>query len=270
MGNSGPGESNPHGTMVGTKDFRENESFSQGRSKIIRDNEIIDPPANVPLTGSGSIRPPGIGGGSLRVKVAEGVDESGPEKFAHSFAFLVGETRVPAIGFGIGQINFLVGHVEVAAKSNGFLPSELAKIPAEIRIPGIVAVPQAGEVPLGIGNVNVHDVETIELASDHTPFANVRTVGKVHAHGKWFLLGEHRRAGVTFLVRKMITPKRITEIILGNHLRIQFHFLQAEDVGRTLPDEFVKTLGTTSPEAVHVPGQELDGGSDRCHENKLG
>lgn len=59
----------------------------------------------------GAVAPPGVLFGFVGVEVAEGVDEAGVEEFGEVVAFLVGEACAVAIGFGVGEVDFLVGDV---------------------------------------------------------------------------------------------------------------------------------------------------------------
>ena len=88
--------------MVGTQDFGQDECFPQGWSQVIRDDKVINAPAHVSLPGPGTVGPPGVGGGDVRMEVTESVDEPGLEQAGHSSAFLGGEARVLAVAPGIG------------------------------------------------------------------------------------------------------------------------------------------------------------------------
>lgn len=50
----------------------------------------------------------------------EGIDEACVKELGETGAFLVGEARGIAIGFGACQVDFLVCDVEVAAEDDGF------------------------------------------------------------------------------------------------------------------------------------------------------
>ena len=76
---------------------------------------------------------------------------------------------------------------------------------------------------------------------------------EIDAHGKRFLLGKNGHAGITFLLRQMVTTEAVSEIFLGNNILIKLNFLKAENVGRVLADECVETFFPTGSQAIHIP-----------------
>lgn len=66
------------------------------------------------------ITPPTVRAGFVRIEIAEGVDKARRQQLGKFAAFLVGKTGVHAVGFGVFQVNLLVGHVKVATDHHGF------------------------------------------------------------------------------------------------------------------------------------------------------
>lgn len=86
--------------------------------------------------------------------------------------FGVAEAGVVAIGFWIGEIDFLVGAVEIATYQNGFAGLQLFQVSAKGTIP-IEAVRQSCEFGLGVRRVNIHDMKIGESRGDDAAFGIV-------------------------------------------------------------------------------------------------
>jgi hypothetical protein len=66
------------------------------------------------------VGPPGVFLGAL-IDLTEGVEEAGLEQAGEFRAFLIGESRISAVGRRMLQVDFLVGDVQVAAQDDGLL-----------------------------------------------------------------------------------------------------------------------------------------------------
>ena len=67
--------------------------------------------------------------------MAKGVDKASFENRIKSGAFLVGESGVLAIGFWIGEVDFGVGDIQIAAEKDGLFFFEIFAIREKINIP---------------------------------------------------------------------------------------------------------------------------------------
>lgn len=54
-------------------------------------------------------------------KFTKGIEETASEDPADPLALLIRETVVTPVGYGIREVDFLVGHIEVAAENNGLI-----------------------------------------------------------------------------------------------------------------------------------------------------
>jgi len=82
--------------------------------------EIVDAPTDIALPRPRSVRPPTVTFGRLRVQVAKTINESSFEDSVKTRTFFIRKSRVFSVRLGVGEINFGVGHVEVAAEDDGF------------------------------------------------------------------------------------------------------------------------------------------------------
>ena len=97
--------------MVGAVDVSVYLCAGQFVAKAVGDEEVVDAPAGVLLAGTETIGPPGIDVPLVRVKIAEGVGEACLEQSGELGALFIGEARVAAVGFGVLQVDFLMGYV---------------------------------------------------------------------------------------------------------------------------------------------------------------
>ena len=85
-----------HRAVVGTVDLRVDRG---GRNAVLHrfgDDEIVDAPSRVPLSGLHAVGPPAVSAGKIRVQKAEGVHETGSEQFRHLAAFRIGKACRPS------------------------------------------------------------------------------------------------------------------------------------------------------------------------------
>src|SRR3990172_13297489 len=86
--------------------------------QVSRHHEVIQSPAHVPLASACHHVPPGVfhSGG---MQVAEGVYQSGGEKFVQPRTLFRHEAAGSGVRLGAGQVNLGVGRVEVARNDDG-------------------------------------------------------------------------------------------------------------------------------------------------------
>ena len=100
-----------------------------------------------------------------RVEVSEDVDEAGVEDLVEAGAFFVGEAWAAAVGVWAGDIDFLVGDVEVAGEEDWFALFEGLDVGEEGGVP-LEAVGEASEFGLGVGGVDGDDEAGGEFGGD--------------------------------------------------------------------------------------------------------
>src|SRR5205085_367151 len=105
--------------MVGTGNVATDEGALEPRTQGRGNQDVIDAPSDVARPGIAHRAPPGVMPAAL-FKFAEGVEESCFDKGAEPGPFFEGKSVRALIGLGIGQVDFGVGHVQVAAKDDRF------------------------------------------------------------------------------------------------------------------------------------------------------
>jgi len=69
------------------------------------------------------------------LEFAERVDESRPQQAVEPGSFLVGETGVAAVGFGVGQVDLPMGDIKIATEHHRLRLLEIADEFKEGRVP---------------------------------------------------------------------------------------------------------------------------------------
>ena len=133
------------GAVVAAEDVGKDAGISNVRHQAVADDEIVDAPAYVLLTGLEAIGPPGILH-LIRIEGAEGVLEAAGQKTAEGVALLVSKAGITAVGLRILEVYFLVGYVKVAAEDDGFLGIKVFQVLAEVGLPGHAVVQPAQSV----------------------------------------------------------------------------------------------------------------------------
>ena len=87
--------------MVAPHHIHQNLCFLDLIGQAAADEEIVDPPACVPLTGTEAHAPPAVHAGGVGVQVAEGIRKARGQQLAQLAALLVREARRAAIGAGV-------------------------------------------------------------------------------------------------------------------------------------------------------------------------
>ena len=193
------------------------------------------------------------------MEVAEGVGEAGTEEIGEALALLIGEAGAHAVGFGAGEVDFLVGDVEIATEDDGFLVSgfEVGEVFAEGFVPGH-AVVEAAESVLSVGGVNSDEDEVRVDGGDDTAFFVVLVDAHVVDDVERFRFGKDGGAGVTGFFGGVPVGLVVAEFE-GEFdlLRASFRFLKAEDVGVESEDVFGEGLFEDGADAVDVPGNQF-------------
>ena len=243
-----------HGTVVGAKDIGMDLGIVETLAETVGDDEIIDAPAGILLTGLETIRPPGIFH-LVRILEAEGVGKAIGQQLAELGSFLVGEARIMTIGFGIFDINLLMGHVQVATEDDGFLGIESLKVSLEIVLPRH-AIVKALQAILRIRRIAAHEEEAVHLEGDNTPLMVVHIDTNAVGYIEGFVLCEDSGAGITFLIG--IIP--VALVALEDHIKLSglhLRLLKTEEVGIQLFEYLTKTFCFAGTQAIDVPTDEF-------------
>ena len=97
--------------MVGAIDLRVDFGLLDLFGKAGGYAEIVDAPSCVLLPRVEPVRPPGISAGSVRIQIAEGINEACIQQFAEFAAFLIRKTGLSTIGLRVFQVNLLMRHI---------------------------------------------------------------------------------------------------------------------------------------------------------------
>ena len=90
-----------------------------------------------------------------RMPVAERIHEARLHQPSEPTPFLDREPMVADVGLGIGQIDFLMGHIEVSAKNHRLAGLQCFQMSPKGWIPFQLPVRQPGKVALGVGRVAI-------------------------------------------------------------------------------------------------------------------
>ena len=100
---------------------------------------------------------------------AKGVDETRIDQSIERSPLLGAESGVFDIFFRTGQVDFLMGYIEVSAEKNRLLLPQSTEMLQKSSIP-FKAVVQASQCILGIGGVDINQSERIKFQILHPSF----------------------------------------------------------------------------------------------------
>ena len=105
-----------HGTVIAAEDSTANETLAEVGRQPLREQTVVEPPADVFGTRVGHVRPEGVGAGRVGTPPPERVDEAATvEERRESLTLLDGEAGVLLVAFRVGDVDLVVRHVHVAA-----------------------------------------------------------------------------------------------------------------------------------------------------------
>ena len=242
----------PDGAVVGAEDVGEDVAVCEVGAEGGGGSPVVEPPSDVLGAGIAAVGPPGVAAGG-GVEGAEDIEEAGVEEGGEAIAFLLGEAWVEAVGAGVGEVDFLMGDVEVAAEEDGFFAGEVEEVLAEVGVP-LLAVGEAGEFALAVGGVAIDEKDAAEFCGLDAAFLIVFGGADAGGDGEGRDLGEEHGAAVAFF------PGRIEEdLVVGEAGEVDLFgedlgFLKTEDVGLAGVDEIGEAFIHGGAEAVDVPG----------------
>ena len=214
--------------MVAACDFGLDESGFEARCHRGGGSEVVDAPSDILFPSAMLVAPPGVIS-AFGFKVTEGIDEPGVEDLVKCLPLLDRESRIAGIILRASQIDLVVGDIHIATENNRFRFLEMDEVVDEGGGPITRAVIEAGEFPLRVRRVNIHQMEIAEIRRDHAPLGIVLGNANAVGDGEWFFAREDRRAGVAGLEGRI--PKNLIAIeAVGYLLRAGFGFLKADDI----------------------------------------
>ena len=248
------GEVQGDGTVVGAEDVVEDVGALDFVPEVFGDQEVVDAPAYVPFAGVHTVGPPGIFG-FAGVEGAPGVYEACVKQLSHLGAFLVGETGVEVVCGGVLEVDLLVGHVHIAADNDAFAGREAAKVLSEGVLP-LHTVWQAAQAVLGVGGIDVHQVELRKLQRNDAAFRIVLFDAYAVCDAQRMLAGVDCRSGVALLLG-VVPVGLIAQEFQVQLPGLQLSLLQAYEVSVKGLEDVREALPGYGAEAVHVPTDEF-------------
>lgn len=246
------------GAVVGAGDFGLDEGGFQAGPEFGADQEVVETPPDVPGAGAGHEAPPSVMAAAW-FEFPEGVEEAGVEYGLESGAFLGGEAVVAEVGFRVREVQFGVGDVEIAAEDYGLGGLESAKEGQERPVP-VLSIVEAGQFPLGVGDVDVDEEEVGELGGEHSSFAVMRGNADAGGYVEGAMSGEDGGAAVTLLLGGVPVGGIGGGPALLDVVGAGFGFLEAEDVGAVVLEVVQEVLAQHRAETVDIPGDKLHRG----------
>lgn len=246
---------NANRTMVGAGNFAMDECAFEPGTQRGGDQEVIDAPADVPFARAAHGTPPGVMPAGF-FKFAKRVDETSLHERVKPGAFLDGKAVVADIRLRIGQINLLVGDVEVTAEDDWFAAFELLEKMEKIAIP-FLAIRQAGEVALGVRDVNIHQKEFRVFGGEHAAFVIVLAHADAAGDAERTLARKDDCAGITLFLRAIPIGGVGRGPELFDIIRHGLGFLQAKDVRRFVLEVIEKVFAQHGAKAVDVPRNDF-------------
>ena len=189
------------------------------------------------------------------MQVAETVGKAGSQQFGHLAPLLVGEARRAAVGAGVLQVDLLVGHVQVTADDHRLFGVQVQQVSTQVILP-LHAVVNAGQFVLGVGHIQVHQIEVLEFQGDGPALMAVGLHPDAVPGIEGLQPGVDQSAGIALLLGTVDVfgiAFRLKVRLAGLHLGL----LQADGIGVKGSKGFGKALFQAGTKAVHVPADEF-------------
>src|ERR1700684_4289320 len=255
--------------MITAHDVGVNLRALDGIAQRCRHHQIVDSPSDVARPRIGEVTPPRIVAVAL-CEEPERIDEACIDEGLKTGALFIGKTLLAAIWLGVRKIKLGMGHVQVAAKYDGFGFSQVLAVGEKRRIPMLMAQRQPAQVVLGVGRVHRDDKKFCELSGDDPALLRavaLQFIGESKLFGevdgkavddfRRLLLGKYRRSRVTFLQRRVPVLAVIGQLDF-NLPPLGLGLLEAQNVGVVSLEKCEKqALLMHGTNAVHVPRKNL-------------
>ena len=186
---------------------------------------------------------------------AEAVGEARRQQLGHLGPLLVGKTGAHPVGPGVFNINFLMGHVQIAAEDDRLFGIQLQQVGAESVLPCHPVV-QPLEAVLAVGGVAVDEVKLRVFQRQHTALVVVLFNADAGGHAQRRGLAPAGCAGVALLLRRVC----IFRVALGGEVGLpglHLGLLHREHVRVQRGEACGKIVGQTGAQPVHVPADEF-------------
>ena len=238
--------------MVTAVDLRVDRGALDGRTEGIGDDEVVDPPSNVPLAGFCKVAPPRVGSLFIRMEETEGIGEAFLQKGIHFSALFICEACILMVRSGIGKVDVFMGDIEVAAEDDRLFLRESCHIVCH-RILPCHAVGKTREAALAVRRVADDEIVTAEIGGDDTPLLIMLLDAKAIGDGKRFPLREECSTTVALLHGTVPVL-----VVAGKHhldlVRLQLRLLQAHAVCIECCESVHETFLHAGSETIDVPG----------------
>lgn len=150
-----------------------------------RDQQVVDPPPHVAFACSIHWAPPSVVP-PLLVELPERINEARIEDGLEPFAFLAREAVIPCISLRMGQIQFCMCDIEVAAHNHRLSGLNGAEEAEEIAVPRL-AIGKSCQLPLRVRDVDVHQLKAWKLGDNQPSFSVVLDQTDPGRYTEWWL-----------------------------------------------------------------------------------
>lgn len=236
------------------------------------DAKVVNPPTHIPLAGTCPVRPPGVGPGRVRVEMTEAVNESGCEHTAKALAFFIRKASIMAVAARIGQIDFLVSHIEVTAKDDGLAMFQILDIGEKVHVPFTGAVVESAGTPmrvviLCVGGVNIDQKVVLELSCENAALRIVFCPSDACLDGDGLDPAQDCGSGIALLNRAVPVGIGVFgELKMPRQIGRDFRLLQADHICPALAEKLLKAFIQYGAQAIHIPGEQVS----RTHASSFG
>ena len=169
----------------------------QQRAQGFAHHEIVNAPACILLASAESVTPPRIDVRLVGIEMAEGVHKTCIQELLETFALLVGETGIFAVGLRIFEVDFAVRHIKVAAEHNGLSCFQVFEVGTQVLVP-LLAIVEAAQAVLGIGHVGRHEVEVFVLGRNDAALVVVKVNAQTIGNAQRMAAREYCSARIAF------------------------------------------------------------------------
>lgn len=140
--------------------------------ELLVDDEVVQPPADVLGSSSGSHTPPRVLDG-CGIQMPECVDPSQSEELREAVSFLYGEARSPLVSLGSRDVDFLVHNVQVSTPDYWLVFLQRLEVILHVSVVLLGSVVQPHKSLPSVWDVRGDEIELFVLESEDTPLLRV-------------------------------------------------------------------------------------------------
>ena len=245
--------------MITSHHIRFDHAVAQSRLHLITHDEIVQSPADVPRPRIAHVAPPSVSARFIGVQMSEGVEEAAFQHARHPVSLLLSEAGILLVGLRVGQVNFQMRDVEVAAQNNRLLIVQPLDVLQHVLVP-LLPVAQTDQAPLRVGHVRVDEEKFVKLQGQSSALGVVLLLpDSLHAAER-VLLAQHGHPAVPLLVLRFV-PVVFVLLLFLNFRRQVFGgalcFLETDYVGVVFQQPIKSLLFDVGADAVDVPRSDL-------------